>query len=87
MATGTHLPPNVFSNRSPVAHSATEHSRPVILLDHVNGDIENAAIERQGVLDLLKKVRPDERIALYVIGKLEGHILLQDYTSNRDPFP
>ena len=84
MPAGTQrLPPNVFSNRNPVAHPATEHST-VILLDHVNGDIENATIERQGVLDLLKKVRPDERIALYVIGKMEGLILLQDYTSNRD---
>lgn len=77
------LPPTVFSNRNPGPQPEAQHST-VILLDHVNGDIVNAAIEREGVLNLLKKVRPDERIALYVIGKLSGVILLQDYTTNRE---
>jgi VWFA-related protein len=77
------MPPGVFSNRNAAPQPETQHST-VILLDHVNGDIVNAAIERDGVLSLLKKARPDERIALYVIGKLSGVILLQDYTTNRE---
>ena len=72
-AVGAMPQPNVFTNRNP-ALPVTQHST-VILLDHVNGDIENATLERQGVLDLLKNLRTDERIAIYVIGKLEGLIL------------
>jgi len=75
--------PGVFSNRNATPQNTAAHST-VILLDHVN--IESFAItamERQGVLDLMNKVNPDERIALYIIGKLQGVILLQDYTTNR----
>jgi VWFA-related protein len=74
--------PGVFSNRNAAPEPAT-HST-VILLDHVNiAEYAITAMERQGVLDLLSKVNPDERIALYVIGKLEGVVLLQGYTTNR----
>jgi VWFA-related protein len=81
-ATTATMPPNVFTNRNPTP-PVTQHST-VILLDHVNGDIENATLERQGVLDLLKNLRGDERIAIYVIGNVEGLILVQDYTTDRD---
>ncbi len=79
---GVMTPPNVFTNRNP-APPVTLHST-LILLDHVNGDIENATLERQGVLDLLKNLRTDERIAIYVIGNVGELILVQDYTTNRD---
>jgi VWFA-related protein len=76
--------PSVFSNRNP-AHPVTQHSS-IILLDHANGNgnFDQIAIERESVIDFLKKLDGNERIALYVIGRLEGLILVQDYTTNRD---
>lgn len=79
--TGAMNRPNVFTNRNP-APPVAQHST-VILLDHVNGDMENATLERQGVLDLLKNLKRDDRIAIYVIGNVGELILVQDYTADR----
>jgi len=76
-------PSNVFSNRNAGPPPRTTVHSTVILLDHVNiAEFAVTAWERQGVLDLMNKVAPDERIALYVVGKLEGIVLLQDYTTD-----
>jgi len=76
------LPSTVFSNRNGAPPQPSAHST-VILLDYVNCSFVCTTLARQGVLDLMGKVKPDERIALYVIGKLEGILLLQDYTTDR----
>lgn len=68
---------------SSVSANATSHSTAIIL-DEVNTYFEDAATARQYVIDVMSKVPPDERIALYVIVRKQGLILLQDYTTDRD---
>jgi VWFA-related protein len=83
---GPGLAPAVFSNRGtappPAGHST------VIVVDYANADWMGgrAGLDwaSRNVLDLAKKARPDERIALYVIGRMDGLVLLQDYTADRD---
>ena len=55
-----------------------------IILDEVNTYFEDAAVARKNVVNLMGKVPPDERIALYVIVRKQGLLLLQDYTTDRD---
>lgn len=81
-APAAHLPPNTFSNRNPGPPDVPGHST-VIVLDQVNAFLEDAAYARDQVMSLTKKLPPDERIALYVIARKEGLVLLQDYTTDR----
>lgn len=74
---------NVFSNRDPGPPAIPGHST-VILLDETNAWFENVAWARQGVVGLLGKVEPDERIAVYVIARKLGLVLLQDYTTDHE---
>jgi VWFA-related protein len=74
-----HLPVASSSERT----SATSHSTAIIL-DEVNTYFEDSATSRQYVIDVMSKVPPDERIALYCIVRKQGLILLQDYTTDRD---
>lgn len=76
------LPPNMFSNRNPGPPNVPAHST-VIVLDQVNAFLEDAAYARDQAMSLMKKLPPDERIALYVIARKEGLALLQDYTTDR----
>jgi VWFA-related protein len=78
----TKLPPHVFSNRG-VPPAIAAHST-VILLDGVNGWVDNFIWSRKAVIGLMDKVPPDERIAVYAITGNQGLIILQDYTSDRD---
>ena len=77
------LPPHVFSNRNPGPPDVSGHST-VLVLDQINAYLEDAAYARGQVLELMKKVPPDERIALYVISRNLGLVLLQDYTTDRE---
>ena len=77
------LPPHVFSNLNPGPPDVSAHST-VLVLDQINAYIEDAAYARGQVLSLMKKVPADERIALYVMSRNEGLLLLQDYTTDRD---
>ena len=61
----------------------TGHSTAIIL-DEVNTFFEDAAQARQNVLNVMTTVPADERIALYVIVRKQGLILLQDYTTDRN---
>ncbi len=77
------LPPNTFTNIGTPALPTAGHSTAIVL-DAINGWFDNYAWARQGVIGLLSKVPADERIALYVISKNEGLVLLQDYTLDRE---
>ena len=54
-----------------------------IIMDEANTFFENAAEARANVNNVLDKLPPDERIALYVIVRRKGLVLLQDYTTDR----
>jgi VWFA-related protein len=75
------LPPHTFTNIGAPPPVVQGHST-IILLDAINGWFENFAWARQGVIGMLEKVPPDEKIALYVITK-EGLATLQDYSTDR----
>lgn len=84
------LPPNVFTNRNPGPPDLPGHST-VIVLDQLNvahdtsrTPFQTAADAQLQVISLMSKVKPDERIALYVTAKDLGLGLLQDYTTDRE---
>jgi len=77
------LPSNVFTNRNPGLPDLPGHST-VILIDEANAWFENVAWAGQGVVGLMNKVKPDEKIAVYVIARKLGLVLLQDYTTDRE---
>lgn len=74
------LPRNTFANvgqpPAPQAHST------VLVLDAINGWFDNYALTRQAVIGMLDKIPADEKIALYVISKGEGLVILQNYTTD-----
>jgi VWFA-related protein len=77
--TGVKLPENVFSNkfgdRVGVPGSVT-----AILLDSLNTDWSNQAYARTQVIKFLEQLRPEDRIALYTLGR--GLRVLHDYTTD-----
>lgn len=77
------LPPNVFSNRNQGPPNLPGHST-VIVLDQVNAFFEDAGYARKSVMDLMAKVPQDERIALYVMARKQGLIVIQDYTTDHE---
>ena len=77
------LPPHVFSNRGTTADGSSAHTT-VILLDAVNGYFDNYARSRDQVVRLVGGLKPDERIAVYVLTQFQGLVVLQDYTSDHD---
>lgn len=77
------LPPNTFTNMGVPQARPTEHST-IILLDGINGWFDNFATARKAVIGMLNSAPRDERIALYVISKNEGLLILQDYTLDRE---
>ena len=74
-------PPIVFSNRNATPPPSGQST--VIVLDHASGELDGLRWARQNVLDLIGKERSDERIALYVIDRMSGLSLIQDYTTDR----
>lgn len=77
------LPPNVFSNRVTTAGPASIHAT-VILLDGINDYFDNYARSRAQVISLIRRLRPDERVAIYVLSLHQGLIIVQDYTTDHD---
>jgi VWFA-related protein len=65
-----------------VAAQKTSHSSAIIM-DEANSWFPDAAQARENVKKVLDKLPPDERIALYVIVRRKGLVLLQDYTTDR----
>jgi VWFA-related protein len=78
------LPRNVFSNRGTASPAAPTAHSTVLVLDGINGWFENFVLSRQAVIGLLHKLPPKEQIAIYVIAKFQGLLILQDYTADRD---
>ena len=81
--------PGVFSNRNAGPPNLPGHST-VIVLDQLNIShdpdrtaFQTAADEQLQAIGLMSKIPPDERIALYVMAKQLGTLLLQDYTTDR----
>jgi VWFA-related protein len=81
-ATAPQLPPRTFSNRNVAPPELVGHST-ILILDQVNAYIEDAAYARNQVIALMKRVPQDERIALYVMARKQGLVLIQDYTTDR----
>jgi VWFA-related protein len=77
------LPPNTYSNRVTTVGSASIHAT-VILLDGINDYFDNYAGSRAQVISLIGRIRPDERVAIYVLSLYQGLIILQDYTTDHD---
>jgi VWFA-related protein len=75
------LPAGVFTNRGPAAPQGSR-APTVILLDASNGVSLPFQWARQAVMGVLKKLPADERIAVYVVAKHQGLMLLQDYTTD-----
>lgn len=59
------LPPNTFSNRA----GGDLSSVTVILLDGLNTRFENQSYARRQLMSFLKQADPQDRIALYTLGK------------------
>lgn len=90
MLPATSLPPHVFSNRNAGPPDLHGHST-VIVLDELNVShdpdrtpFQTAADETLQVTSLMNKVPADETIALYVMAKALGLVVLQDYTTDRE---
>jgi VWFA-related protein len=70
------LPPNVFTNQI----RAAPHSATVILFDGLNTRLPDQAYARQQIIKFMHQLKPDDRVALYVMGR--GPRILQDFTGD-----
>ena len=79
LGTDSPLPPNIFSNhmgeRAGVPTSVT-----AILLDGVNTEWADQAMARRQIVNFLKQVQPEDRIALYSLGT--SLRVLHDFTTD-----
>ncbi len=73
------LPPNTFSNRWEY-HPDIPASVTVILLDAVNTKLEDQAYSREEAERFLKQVKPQDRVAIYTLGKTLT--LLHDFSND-----
>jgi VWFA-related protein len=72
--------PNIFSNRAP---AVAEAGRVIaIVLDGNNTTFDDFASARLRIMDLVGKLKPGDRIAIYVLHL--GLRILQDYTADRE---
>jgi VWFA-related protein len=74
-------PRGVFSNRMQTPDTPPVHST-IILLDAMNGWFENFVWARKGVIGLLDKLPPDERVAIYALVQGKGLAIVQGYTAD-----
>lgn len=72
------LPPHTYSNRSEGAAAA--QNVVVILLDGVNTQWRNDASAREATLRALEQIKPDERVAIFLLGK--NLQVLSDFTDD-----
>ncbi len=73
------LAPNVFTNRLQ-QKSAVPSSVTVILLDELNTSIKDKIWAKQQVVKYLGTIHPDDRVAIYVLGR--GLRVLHDFTTD-----
>jgi VWFA-related protein len=76
------LPPNVFSNRWE-SRDGVPTSVTVILLDNLNTEFEDQVYARNQVIKFLRKLQPQDRVALYTLGT--SLRIVQDFTSDVTP--
>jgi VWFA-related protein len=74
------LPPGVYTNKL-MAKPGTPQSVTVILLDTFNTHLQDQIFARQQVVKFLQTIRPEDRVALYVLGG-NGLKVLHDYTTD-----
>jgi VWFA-related protein len=70
------LPPNFFSNQL----NAPPNGATVILFDGLNTRLPDQAYAQQQILKFMRQLKPDDRVALYVMGR--GPRVLQDFTGD-----
>jgi VWFA-related protein len=73
------LPPNLFTNEA-VFGPATPKAITVILLDGLNTPFADQAYARQQLISFLHTLKPDDRVALYTLGR--GVRILHDFTDD-----
>jgi VWFA-related protein len=74
------LPPGVYTNKL-MAKPGTPQSVTVILLDTFNTHLQDQMFARQQVVKFLQTIRPEDRVALYILGG-NGLKVLHDYTTD-----
>jgi VWFA-related protein len=74
------LPPDTFSNLAQF-RSGTPANLSVILLDSINTLIQDQSYARQRIIKFLEQLRPEDRVALYVLTEYEI-LVLQDFTQD-----
>jgi VWFA-related protein len=75
----TRLPPNVFSNRL-VDRGGAPTSVTAVVIDTLNTPWTAQAYARRKVAAFLSEIRPEDRVALFVLGR--GLSILHDYTGD-----
>jgi VWFA-related protein len=83
-ATGTHeppvqLPPNTWSNL-PHGRTGVPPNVTMILYDGLNTRVTDQGYAREKIVEFLSHLRPDDRVALYTLGK--NLRVLHDFTSD-----
>jgi VWFA-related protein len=73
------LPPGVYTNKL-MAKPGTPQSVTVILLDLFNTHLQDQMFARQQIIKFLQTIRPEDRVALYVLGN--SLKVLHDYTTD-----
>ena len=73
------LPPGVYTNKL-TAKAGTPQSVTVILLDMFNLRVQDQMFARQQVIKYLKTIRPEDRVAIYLLGN--SLKVLHDYTTD-----
>jgi VWFA-related protein len=73
------LPPNTYTNRF-TSHAGVPNSVTVILLDGLNTSISDQAYARQGVVKFLGQIQPQDRVAVYTLGR--DLRILHDFTND-----
>jgi len=76
----TPLPADIFTN-SLAARGGVPTGTTIILLDLVNTAWTDQHYARDGLLKFLKQIEPQDRIAIFALGR-RGLTLLHDYTSD-----
>ena len=73
------LPPNTFTNKVRVT-SGTMKNVTVILLDALNTPLMDQAYAREQVIKFLQQIQPDDRIAIYTLGR--DLRMMHDFTTD-----
>jgi VWFA-related protein len=76
------LPPNIFSNRV-ARQGGIPTNVAVILLDGLDTTFWDLAYARRQLIKLLTQLRPQDRVALYFLGRQLS--IVQDFTSDLSP--